>query len=193
MNTLVKWLASGVLAMSCAGGCLAAPVVANPALADNQAAQKAQGAALLKPFKMQLKSALRKGLAQGPEQAVLACQQQAPGIASGLSQGGVSMGRSSHKLRNPDNAPANWLKPVLADFQANPNAGPKVVALDEGLTGYVEPIKVQTMCLNCHGQSIEPGVQQRLQALYPQDKATGFREGDFRGVFWTVFRANKAD
>ena len=39
------------------------------------------------------------------------------------------------------------------------------------------------MCLQCHGQSIAPDVREKLSGLYPEDKATGYREGDIRGAF----------
>ena len=49
---------------------------------------------------------------------------------------------------------------------------------------YYKPLKVAQVCLNCHGdaKTISPAVQKKLQALYPEDRATGYKEGDFRGV-----------
>jgi hypothetical protein len=59
-----------------------------------------------------------------------------------------------------------------------------VVEIAPGLQGYVEPIRVKSMCLTCHGATLAPEVASRIAELYPEDQATGFGEGDLRGVFW---------
>jgi cytochrome c len=47
---------------------------------------------------------------------------------------------------------------------------------------------MKPLCLNCHG---EPGKQineatfNAIKAKYPKDKAMGYKEGDFRGL-WVV-------
>ena len=33
-------------------------------------------------------------------------------------------------------------------------------------------------------------IAERIRALYPEDQATGFREGDLRGVFWVSYPAD---
>lgn len=152
-----------------------------------------QGSALLMPFKKQLKSALVTGMQQGPDQAVAACNEQAPTIAQSLSIDGVSVGRSSHRLRNDNNAPTPWLAPILDEYVNNPNLKPKTLALTNGLNAYVEPIVMQPMCATCHGESIAPAIAERIHTLYPKDQATGFKAGELRGVFWTVFPAEQAD
>ena len=53
--------------------------------------------------------------------------------------------------------------------------------------GYVEPIVMQPMCLTCHGESLAPEIAARISEVYPDDQATGFKVGDFRGVFWVEF------
>ena len=148
----------------------------------------ARGASLLAPFKAQLKGALMDGMQQGPAQAIEVCSKDAPDIAASLSVDGVSMGRSSHKLRNTANASPDWLAPVI-DAYASGEAelAPVVVELEDGRKGYAEPILVQPMCLTCHGATVHADVADRIAALYPDDAATGFSDGDFRGVFWVTF------
>ena len=149
----------------------------------------ARGAATLKPFKMELKSALELGLAEGPDAAIEVCQLRAPRIAAESSSSSVRVGRTSHKLRNPANAPAGWMKPLLADYLADAEArAPRAVALEGGRVGYVEPILVQSLCVTCHGEELAVPVRNRLRELYPEDQATGFRVGDLRGLFWVEFR-----
>lgn len=148
---------------------------------------RAHGAELLKPFKMNLKSALLDGMEAGPVEAIGACSTAAPSIAAGLSVDGVVMGRSSHKLRNPENAPPHWLARHLDSFAEGQQQDPLVLELEDGRYGYAEPITTQGMCLVCHGESLAPEIAMRIGEAYPEDLATGFSEGDVRGVFWVEF------
>jgi len=146
------------------------------------------GAELLKPFKQQLMGALQAGLAEGPEQAIAACRLQAPEIAASLSSGGVRMGRTSHRLRNPANTGPDWAQAVLRDYlETDGWPSPLTVDLADGRQGYAEPIKVQALCLTCHGENLAPAVTSAIAKHYPHDQATGFREGDLRGVFWVEY------
>ncbi|MEE4174221.1 MAG: DUF3365 domain-containing protein [Xanthomonadales bacterium] len=149
-----------------------------------------QGQAILAPFKQQLMGALMAGMAQGPDQAIDVCRLQAPAIAADLSDERISVGRTSHRLRNPENAGPAW---ATAQLQAYLEQGrdwqPQVVQLDDGRTGYVEPIVTQPLCLVCHGSELAPAVQDALETHYPEDRATGFATGDLRGVFWVSFDA----
>ncbi len=38
-------------------------------------------------------------------------------------------------------------------------------------------------CLICHGENIDPGLHAKIKGRYPEDEATGFKEGDLRGAF----------
>ncbi|MBW2422106.1 MAG: DUF3365 domain-containing protein [Deltaproteobacteria bacterium] len=147
-----------------------------------------RGSEKLKPFKVQLQNALQVGLADGPDAAIEVCKLRAPRIAAESSSSEVRVGRTSHKLRNPANAPSSWLKPLLARYLANPDQrDPEAVALEGGGVGYVEPIFVQSKCLVCHGEEIAEPLLTRIEELYPEDRATGFRVGDLRGLFWVEF------
>lgn len=147
-----------------------------------------RGAELLAPFKRDLKQALGEGLARGPVEAVAACQLRAPEIASALSQADVRVGRSSHRLRNPRNAPPAWVEPILdAYVEDAAQRTPRTAQLGYGRTGYVEPIALGPMCVTCHGETLAPAVADRIERLYPQDRAVGFAVGDLRGVFWVEF------
>ena len=164
----------------CAGAC------AEPAV-DHAAT----GAAQLQPFKAELKAALVAGMQQGPAEAIEVCKTRAPEIAGRLSTDGVEMGRSSHRLRNPDNEGPDWLGPVVMRYaEGEGGTEPVTVMLDDGRVGYAEPIMVQPLCLTCHGTALAEDVAEQLSAMYPEDEATGFSEGDFRGVFWVEFPAD---
>lgn len=147
---------------------------------------KARGAALLAPFKANLKNELVTSMQSGVDDAIAACNTAAPAIAASLSVDGVRMGRSSHRLRNPDNAAPAWVAPVIDDYlEGQPQ--PVSVELDGGRHGYAEPIMTQPLCLTCHGQELHPEVAAKIAELYPEDEAAGFAAGDLRGVFWVEY------
>ena len=156
-----------------------------------QDAELARGAELLTPFKKDLQQALKSGLAEGPATAIEVCRIKAPGIADALSVDGVRMGRSSHKLRNPDNKAPDWVGPIMQDYLDDPSGRqPRAVELDGNSWGYVEPIVAQPLCLTCHGSDIASDISAQIAELYPDDRATGFESGDLRGVFWLEFPAD---
>ena len=160
--------------------------LASPLGAAEPAAERGQ--AELLPLKQQLMAALQAGMAQGPDQAIDACRIQAPAIAAGLTTDTVALGRTSHRLRNPDNAGPGWATAVIQDYlEQDGDWQPQVVNLPDGRTGYVEPIVTQPLCLACHGSDLAPPVAEALETLYPEDQATGFAAGDLRGVFWVAF------
>ena len=111
-------------------------------------------------------------------------------IAAAHTTPGVRVGRASHRLRNPANAPPAWVAPLLEAYVADPaSRAPREVALPGGGSGYVEPIYVQPLCVTCHGKAIAPDVAARIDALYPEDQATGFDVDDLRGVWWVETKA----
>jgi hypothetical protein len=147
-----------------------------------------RGRTVLEPFKEELKTALVEGLEAGPEETIDVCRVLAPEIAEEASSNGLKIGRTSHRLRNPENAPKPWMEPLLEKYLKTPDMSePEVVRLEGGGIGYAEPIYVKPMCLACHGKTITTGVASRLDEHYPTDRARGFEEGDFRGLFWVEF------
>ena len=147
-----------------------------------------RGAELLAPFKSDLKQALTSGMQEGPAAAIEVCSELAPRIAASLSVDGVKMGRSSHKLRNPANAPEPWVRLIMMAYLEQPNERePVAVRLENGHIGYVEPIILQPMCTTCHGEMVAEPLARQIAELYPDDAAMGFSAGDLRGVFWAEF------
>jgi hypothetical protein len=153
--------------------------------ATAQQANPDHAAKTLMPFKKELKQALLEGLSKGPVEAVSACQIHAPKIAEGLSHDGIRVGRTSHRLRNPENRSPEWVRPILEEYLANPSERtPRSLPISEGRTGYVEPIFMQSLCLTCHGDALVEDVSREIERLYPEDEAVGFSLGELRGVFW---------
>lgn len=150
-----------------------------------QASERPRVDEALLPFKQQLQKALVTGMSEGAVEAISACKTEAPEIANSLSHSGVVVGRTSHRLRNLDNASPEWVEPILNTYLASQtDREPRDVLLPDGRTGYVEPIVVQPLCTTCHGDAITDEVATRINELYPADRAVGFKAGDLRGVFW---------
>lgn len=145
-------------------------------------------------FKRALQTELREGMREGPENAIEVCQVKAPEIAKALSVDGVVVGRTSHRLRNPANAPAPWMEPLLAAYSDEGDKSSwRAVRLENGSIGYVEPIFVQPVCLKCHGSDLGGAVADKIAVAYPDDKAVGFASRDFRGLFWVTLDAGALD
>ena len=135
----------------------------------------------------QLKSAMEAG---GPENAIQVCQQVAQPMTASTANAfeGVSIRRTSLKVRNPANAPDAIDRELLEAWQVGHDAGHKLpqedIVRDGGVARYYKPIGVKALCLNCHGDRsvLKPEVVALLKQHYPEDQAHGYREGDFRGV-----------
>ena len=140
-------------------------------------------------FKGTLKEALMEGLQDGPAATIDACAILAPDLAEELSVDGARIGRTSHRLRNPANAGDDWLRPLIEEYrQTAPGAQPKAIWIDDATVGYVEPLYVGKPCLACHGETVANEVLEEIRAIYPEDQAIGFREGEFRGLVWVEIR-----
>lgn len=121
--------------------------------------------------------------ADGPVAAIQVCSREAGIIAIDVGDKfDVRIGRTAAKLRNPQNKPPEWVEPLIEESPSEP----LFVDLPNGHTGALLPIKLQAKCIICHGpaDTIADDVKTQLAELYPQDHATGFKEGDLRGWFW---------
>lgn len=166
-----------------------------PALADfDEQAETDQAMAATAAFGKALKSELMAAMQSGgPVSAIAACNEQAPAIAQSVSQEkGLNISRVSLKNRNPENAPNEWQSRVLQSFEKRKNSGEnpaslswqEIVPSGDGMEfRFMKAIPTGGLCLQCHGQSITPPVAEKLAELYPQDKATGYQQGDLRGSF----------
>ena len=131
-----------------------------------------------------LMGTLKGALAEGDFTAgIEACKSAAPAIASSVSdEKDLRVGRTSFRVRNPDNTPPDFAEPVVEARWAKEGLfrGP------EGQLGYVAPIRMKKPCLKCHGSAadVPDEVASMLAEAYPEDEATGFAEGDLRGWFW---------
>jgi hypothetical protein len=167
-----------------------------PASAENGSAPalKAKAAELIQDYAGKLKAALGAAMqARGPEGALEVCNKQAPAIAAEVSQGsGWSVARTSLKSRNAASAPDAYERKIMEAFNARIAKGEKAADLvsAEVVEGngaktfrFIKAIPTGEVCMTCHGDTVDPGLKQKILALYPDDQATGFKQGDMRGVF----------
>ncbi len=150
---------------------------------------QAQAVAAFELFSETLKAELLTAMEEGgPVQAVEVCSLRAPEIAQSISEElGFALGRSSHRVRNPGNAPNEVLRAYLLEHAEKPasEAGIQVVPYGSDLM-VIAPIATAPLCLTCHGDptTFTPKLIQALGDHYPEDEATGFEAGELRGVFW---------
>ncbi len=130
----------------------------------------------------QLKGALQAG---GPVNAIEVCRQTAIPLtdAVGVNLEGVRVRRTTLKPRNPANAPDEIDRRVLEGMAATASPEP-VIEWQESVARFYQPLIVQELCLNCHGDpaTFSPELVEALAERYPEDRATGYAPGDFRGV-----------
>lgn len=149
--------------------------------------ERAQSA--FRTLQQRLQERLSQELAQqGPAASVRVCKEEAMRITRAVQdEGGVVLGRTSHRLRNPANQPPLWAAEWVraSARKAASEVAPVWIDLGEKL-GVLAPIPTGSVCLVCHGEpaSLDPELQATLRALYPQDQAVGFRLGELRGFFW---------
>lgn len=146
------------------------------------------------PFKMQMQSALEASLLDGVITGIDVCRVTAPKIAMDLSSESVKIGRTSHRLRNPGNAPQAWQESILSNYASSSTAlPPTAVQISASKVGYVEPIYTKPVCLICHGEQLRPEVSDLLARHYPGDEALGFKQDEFRGLIWVEFNTDLMD
>ena len=141
-------------------------------------------------LKGELQAALKEG---GPVTAISICKLKAPRLTKEFSSlSGWYIARTSLKLRNPNNHPDAWEKQAMEQFLTRKGTGEpltnmeysEVIQIDgKQIFRYMKAIEVMDLCLNCHGENIKPEIKRILTQLYPNDQATGFKKGDFRGAF----------
>ena len=130
----------------------------------------------------------------GPEGAILVCRDKAPQLAKAASdETGWSVRRVSLRNRNPRAVPDGWERAALEDFDRRAASGESATTLEKAEIvteggkqsyRYMRALPTQSLCLNCHGspEQLTPAVLEKLKALYPDDKAVGYRPGDIRGA-----------
>ncbi len=155
----------------------------------------AKGEWLVKQIKSAYKGELQKVVkSQGLVEAIGFCNNRAIDISDSVSIANqINIKRAALKNRNPVNAMTTTETKIYKDFETDwnnktPIKG-KIIANELKQAVYYSPIKLQKLCLNCHGSSeeINTEVAQRIKELYPEDKATDFTVSQARGMWVITF------
>ncbi|SNR71322.1 Tll0287-like domain-containing protein [Lutibacter flavus] len=138
----------------------------------------------------QLMSQMKEG---GPAQAVPFCKENATVILGELSNKyDATIKRSSDLLRSCKIEPTERELEIIYRYQ-------KLISEEKELEPIVEidldnkkhfyaPIKIKANCLVCHGklnETLSVQTDSIIKSIYPFDIATGYSEGDLRGV-WSI-------
>jgi mono/diheme cytochrome c family protein len=129
---------------------------------------------------------------KGTENALEFCSLKAIELTDSMSLTlNAKIKRVSDKNRNPDNAASEEeLKYILIAkdlLSKNQKPVPQIVEKNRRWIAYY-PIFVDKLCLQCHGQKnseILPNTLSKINKLYPNDKAFGYKLNELRGI-WVV-------
>jgi hypothetical protein len=176
-------------------GCQKQESTENQLTAEQKQQVEALGRAAAAKLMDTLKGELTKAMQEDVSDAIRVCSSKGLELTDSITAGVknvTAIKRTTFKYRNPKNAPDEWEMKALKMFE---EAAQKKEALpasylqkleQNGLTTfrYYQPMKVAPLCLNCHGDKnmLTEEVSAQLANLYPEDRATGYKEGDFRGL-----------
>jgi hypothetical protein len=166
-----------------------------PATGDGASLDRATGAAKMLGKTLLTRVQASMG-ADGPVATVSVCADEAQALTAKIGlETGVTVGRSSLRLRNPANAGPPWVQTWLTELGERPASGVAPLRrIDHTPDGPVArvalPLSVAPPCLACHGpvDALNADVVAVLDERYPTDAARGYAVGDLRGVIWAETR-----
>ena len=147
---------------------------------------------LQKNLGSRLKSAMREG---GPVAGIRICKDVAGPVTEASSElfDDATVSRTALRVRNPENAPDSHSREVMQGWNQMIEQGESIPSADLHAEDHRmivhRPIKMNTLCLTCHGQQnqMTPELKTAINEEYPDDRATGYENGDLRGAFRIVF------
>lgn len=144
-----------------------------------------------------LQTLMKKIQSEGVVGAIEFCNINALPIMDSLSQvHKAEIRRVSNKWRNPNDAPTAEEEPIVEAYAYAAEQGQEMrdeVYAEDGAEQviYTRPIMIgAALCLQCHGEKgkeLTAEAAQKLQELYPEDKATGYQLGEWRGLWKVTF------
>lgn len=145
----------------------------------------------------QAQAALLSNVSRAMEQggsiyAVEFCNLKASSITDSLKNiYHCEIARISDKNRNPENAlQVKTDRQMWSYFEGKYRQGivhDTLIQENDRLIYYKPILTAMPACLQCHGpaQEIQPQTLEKIQALYPEDKATGYGLNELRGL-WKI-------
>jgi len=137
-----------------------------------------------------LKKAMKAG---GPTNAVKFCNTKASILVDSLMKAHhASIRRTTDKVRSGANQPTKIEQEQLAIYKKqiadNQPLKPVAVPMDGDKVQFFAPMKMKAVCLKCHGvvgETMKESDNNFIKEMYPADQATGYSEGQFRGI-WSI-------
>lgn len=167
---------------------------------EEVSAIKLTGDSLAKKLSITLKKELKAAIETGGFQnAITVCNKTAQRITDSIgSDTKYQVKRTSRKYRNPANAfdsiegiALDYFELLISDKKEIPEYYvQKITENGQSYYRYYKPIKVEELCLGCHGkfENMDSATIGQLKALYPEDRASGYNAGDFRGLISVIIR-----
>ncbi len=127
----------------------------------------------------------------GPGYAVSFCNEQAMPLTDSLAKAhNCLIQRVSDKYRNPTNKLTAQDQEVWTKMASAATAN-TLSGSENGQVVFYKPIKIaMPACLTCHGtagKEMETKTFEIIKQKYPDDIATGYKEGDLRGMWKITF------
>jgi len=146
--------------------------------------------ATFKALSSELMAQMKEG---GPAQAIPFCNVQAVPLAKEISEKyNVVIKRTSDQLRSCNNEPSEREIDIIINYKQliaeNKELKPIVEIDATNKKHFYAPIMMKANCLVCHGKLKETMSVQTdsiIKSIYQFDIATGYVEGDLRGI-WSI-------
>lgn len=193
MNILTRFLPVSVVALIVLCGPATVQAQSPDTTGSALALQQCRAAAsdLLATLRQTLERQLALG---GPARGVFVCADTAQVLSESIAKKrGVEIRRVSDRWRNSLDEPSPYEREVLKKFAAavadstlTDRLEHVEVVIERGarVFRYMKPIRIQGMCLACHGDParMDAGVKKAITERYPDDRAIGYAPGDLRGA-----------
>ena len=129
---------------------------------------------------------------KGTENAISFCSTRAIHLTDSMATSlNAIIKRVSDKHRNSENKASkvelSYIEATKLAIAQGKTPKPQLTVLENKQIGYY-PILTNKMCMQCHGQlktEILPKTLSKINKLYPNDLATGYKIGELRGI-WVV-------
>ena len=186
------------------GAAMAWHAPSDPVVAPAVARAKVTIKALVETLLPAVTAAVEAG---GPPQGVTLCQIQAGPLTrqtlASADPAITGLKRTSLRIRNPANAPdaaeqaaLDRVASLIAKGQEPPPLLVQSLPEWDGKPAEIRVYRSMTVapgCVACHGDATEftPELSMALQNHYPDDQATGYAEGEWRGLIRVSVSASK--
>ena len=91
--------------------------------------------------------------------------------------------RTRNSVNKPDATDVEVMKEIEASIRNKTAEATMIKKVEtQEATRYYKPLIAEAACLKCHGENVSPEIQAVIKASYPEDNASHYTLGAFRGV-----------